>query len=104
MCLDSYTVELHYSKLGYTVKPRYNERHYGQAGVAVHNLIRDCGEAELSVWPVWDQNVLHSVWTEPSARGQEAPRGRHAGGRGPPAPVQWTRQSLGRRLQGGHQQ
>lgn len=30
----------------------------GQAGVAVRNLIRDCGEVELSVWPVWDQNVL----------------------------------------------
>ncbi|KAH6924441.1 hypothetical protein HPB50_017521 [Hyalomma asiaticum] len=30
----------------------------GQAGAAVRNLIRDCGEVELTVWAVWDQNVL----------------------------------------------
>ncbi|KAH6925775.1 hypothetical protein HPB50_009861 [Hyalomma asiaticum] len=30
----------------------------GQAGPAVRNLIRDCGEVELNVWPVWDPNVL----------------------------------------------
>ncbi|KAH7961038.1 hypothetical protein HPB52_001223 [Rhipicephalus sanguineus] len=30
----------------------------GQAGAAVRNLIRECGEVELTVWPVWDQNVL----------------------------------------------
>lgn len=30
----------------------------GQAGVAVRSAIRDCGEVKLSVWPVWEQNVL----------------------------------------------
>ncbi|KAL1476224.1 hypothetical protein MTO96_036670 [Rhipicephalus appendiculatus] len=28
------------------------------ARAAVRNLIRDCVEVELTVWPVWDQNVL----------------------------------------------
>ncbi|KAL1473197.1 hypothetical protein MTO96_038852 [Rhipicephalus appendiculatus] len=53
----------------------------GQAGAAVRNLIRDCGEVELTVWPRMGSKCV-SVWTELSARRREAPRGRHVGGRG----------------------
>ncbi|KAH9379045.1 hypothetical protein HPB48_001651 [Haemaphysalis longicornis] len=41
----------------------------GQVGSAVRNLLRECGNVELSVWPVWEQNVIVcGLNSEPAAR------------------------------------
>ncbi|KAH6944170.1 hypothetical protein HPB50_002189 [Hyalomma asiaticum] len=41
----------------------------GQAGAAVRNLIRDCGELEFTIWPVWDQNVGHAKASDDFCKG-----------------------------------
>ncbi|KAH9364511.1 hypothetical protein HPB48_021237 [Haemaphysalis longicornis] len=41
----------------------------GQVGSAVRNLLRECGKVELSVWPVWEKNVIVcGLNSEPAAR------------------------------------
>ncbi|KAH9378814.1 hypothetical protein HPB48_001696 [Haemaphysalis longicornis] len=41
----------------------------GQVGSAVRNLLRECGNVELSVWPVCEQNVIVcGLNSEPAAR------------------------------------
>ncbi|KAH9381945.1 hypothetical protein HPB48_013582 [Haemaphysalis longicornis] len=41
----------------------------GQVGSAVRNLLRECGNVELSVWPVWEQNVIVcGLNSEPATR------------------------------------